>query len=90
MEREINYLLYDLCVIWGFCIPPNNQFEISKTEYYNAVDFAKDIIEAEGMDPKYENKWVKKISEKFKERFGAEEINKLTFVDRVRGNKENW
>ena len=30
------------------------------------------------------------IAERFTERFGADEIDSLTFVDRVRGNKENW
>lgn len=90
MEREINYLLADLCVKWGFCIPPNDQIEISKAGYYNSENFAKDIVEAEGMNPEHESKWIKKISEKFKERFGTYEIDKSTFVDRIRGQKENW
>lgn len=90
MEREINYLLADLCVIWGFCIPPKDQIEISKTEFYNSNDFAKDVVNAEGLEADYEKKWVRKISERFKERFGTDEIDKSTFIDRVRGQKENW
>ncbi len=90
MEREINYLLVDLCVIWGFCIPSKDQIEISKAEYYSSEDFAKDVVDAEGMNSEYEKKWVKKITGKFKERFGGNEIDKSTFVDRVRGYKENW
>jgi len=90
MERELNYFLYDLCVKWGFCIPPEEHNEISKSEYYNAEDFACDVIEAEGMNAEHESKWVKKISNKFRERFGTNEIDSSTFVDRVRGNIENW
>lgn len=90
MERELNYLLYDLCVIWGFCIPPDYGQKISQTESYNAKEFAKDVITAEGMNPEHETKWMKRISEKFKERFGDNEINESTFVDRVRDIKENW
>ncbi len=88
MERELIYLLADLCVIWGFCIPPDNFEEISKQDFYHAEDFALDVVEAEGMDS--DSRWVKKISERFKERFGQEEIDADTFIDRVRGVKENW
>jgi hypothetical protein len=90
MEREISYLLADLCLQWGFCIPINKQIEISKAEYYISKDFANDVIEAEGMNSEYEHKWIKKISAKFKERFGTDQIDKSTFADRVRGQKENW
>lgn len=90
MEREINYLLADLCVNWGFCIPPNDQIEISKAEFYTSNDFAKDVVNAEGLNADYENKWVRKISERFRERFGNDEIDKNTFVDRIRGQKESW
>ena len=90
MEREINYLLADLCVKWGFCIPPDEWSKISKGEYYHSENFAKDVVIAEGMDAEYENKWVRNISERFRERFGTDEIDKSTFVDRVRGQKENW
>lgn len=90
MEREINYLLYDLCVNWGFCIPLNIAEEISKKSYWVAVEFANEVISAEGMNPEYEKKWVEKISDKFRERFGDEEIDQRSFVDRIRGIKEAW
>ena len=90
MEREINYLLYDLCVIWGFCIPPKNSEEISKKTCFNAKEFATSILLAEGMNPDYEKKWIQKIATKFEERFGTYEIDKNTFIDRTRGIKETW
>ncbi len=88
MERELIYLLADLCVKWGFCIPPDDNNEISKKEHYHAIEFAEDVVKAEGMEG-YEG-WVNRIAERFRERFGTDEIDSSTFVDRVRGNKENW
>ena len=84
MEREINYLLYDLCVIYGFCIPPEDSERISLLKHLNAKEFARSVLIAEGMNPDYEHKWAKMISNKFIERFGSEDIYKKTFVDRIR------
>lgn len=89
MKRELIYLLYDLCVIWGFCIPPDDFEIITNADSYDSNNFAKDIIKAEGMDPN-ETKWTKKIAERFEIRFGKREIEVSTFTDRVRGIKENW
>ncbi len=74
IEREINYLLYDLCVDFGFCIPPIKAEEISEKNYLTAEVFANNVIEADGLKPEYEKQWVNKITNKFRERFGAEEI----------------
>jgi len=90
MERELDYLLYDLCVNWGFCIPPVSAEQISKNSFWNASEFAEAVISAEGMNPEYEKQWSNKISSKFRERFGSEEISVSSFTDRVRGNKEVW
>ena len=90
MERELIYLLHDLCIKWGICIPPDCLARIAKTEQYNAIDFARDVVEAEGMDPDNETGWVNRIVEQFKVRFGSDEITASTFKDRVRGIKESW
>lgn len=90
MERELNYLLYDLCVHWGFCIPPQTAERISKEKYFSADDFAEEVVEAEGLIPEYEKKWVRKIAEKFKEHFGCDEISISNFSDRDRSVKESW
>ncbi len=74
MERELAYLLYDLCVNWGFCIPPVRAEELRKLTYLSAEEFAINVVEAEGMNPEYESKWVRRIANKFRERFGVEEI----------------
>ena len=88
MERELIYLLADLCVKWGFCIPPDDFEQISKMDYYHAREFAMDVVEAEGLDG-YSG-WVNKIAQRFRVRFGSDEIDSSTFVDRIRGQKEDW
>ncbi|OJJ14871.1 hypothetical protein BKI52_40660 [marine bacterium AO1-C] len=90
MERELDYLLYDLCVKWGFCIPAEDSDRISKAKYYMADEFAQDVLTAEGMNPGEERTWMRKITNIFTERFGTNEIDEDTFVDRVRGIKESW
>ena len=88
MERELTYLLSDLCIKWGFCIPSDSIEQISKMDYYNDKDFAMDVVEAEGMNGY--SSWENRITERFRERFGTNEISSSTFVDRVRDIKENW
>jgi hypothetical protein len=90
MERELNYLLADLCVKWGFCIPPDDWKIISKAEAYTKEQFAEDVVSAEGMNPEHDARWVKKIAERFRERFGQDNIDASSFVDRVRGQREDW
>lgn len=72
MKKELEYLLYDLCVDLGFCIPPNDAERIASTTALEADEFACLVIEAEGMNPEYEKQWRRKIREKFIEKFGNE------------------
>ena len=68
MERELAYLLYDLCVNWGFCIPPVRAEELRKLMYLSAEEFAINVVEAKGMNPEYESKWVRRITNKFRDK----------------------
>ena len=86
MERELKCLLGDLCVNWGFCIPPADFEAISKQQYYHADDFAVDVVESEGLSS--DSKWVNEISRRFTDWFGNEEIDSETFTDPVRGIRD--
>jgi hypothetical protein len=90
MEKELMYLLYDLCVIWGFCIPQTDFERIAKLDKLNAKEFAQQVLTAEGMDSPEENEWQPKIAERFIERFGADQISADTFIDRIKDKEENW
>lgn len=71
MKREILLLLGDLCVVYGFCIPPEDNERISSQEYLEAEEFADEVLRAEGMVPEYEKKWRKLIREQFINKFGT-------------------
>ena len=74
LEREFHYLLHDLCVDLGFCIPPEDWERITRVKRINAEDFAVEVVRADGLNPEYEQKWVKKIAERFLEHFGKNEV----------------
>ncbi len=90
MERELTYLLADLCAKWGWCIPASSAEQICKMPEFDARNFAESVVEAEGLNPEYATTHVRKIAERFRERFGSDQISALTFVDRVRDHKECW
>ena len=60
----------NLCVDWGFCIPPTEQDRIAQSQVLEAQELACQVIKAEGMVPEYEKKWVRRIKGRFIERFG--------------------
>jgi hypothetical protein len=72
LKKELEYLLYDLCVDLGFCISQNDAERIASATTLEADEFACLVIEAEGMNPEYEKQWRRKIREKFIEKFGSE------------------
>lgn len=72
LNKEIEYLLKDLCVEWGFCIPPVDAERIAGMNKLEADEFACLVLDAEGMKPEYEKQWRFKIRNKFIEKFGDE------------------
>ncbi len=74
LERELLCLLSDLCVDWGFCIPPADVARISRMKSITARGFAIEVLRAEGFNPEYEPQWVKKIAGRFVRYFDAEEL----------------
>jgi hypothetical protein len=70
LERDLRDLLDELCVEWGFCIPPAACDEISRRSSLSAGEFASAVLQAEGMNPEYEKKWFQKLSDLFVGRFG--------------------
>lgn len=70
MEKELEKFLTDLCTTWGFCLPPEKISELSKSKKMEATEFAKLVLEAEGMNSEIELEWFRKIRNRFNEQFG--------------------
>ena len=85
MEQALIELVSDLCVNWGFCLPPQSVEEISKQETYHARDFASDVLLAEGMNPEHHLNWFRKISTKFIAHFGTNYIEQTSFEEPDKG-----
>ncbi|MEM6265062.1 MAG: hypothetical protein AAGI38_21310 [Bacteroidota bacterium] len=90
MEHEMNNLLSELCINWGFCILIEDKRRIAAATHFHAKDFAKEVIQAEGMNPEIEVVWVRRISDKFIERFGTHEIDEDTFEGKINGPEGKW
>jgi hypothetical protein len=68
---DLGLLLGDLCVQWGFCnrLLPDDLVCAGKT--LTAVDFARAVLSAEGMNPDYEIRWLRAIRDSFVWRYGT-------------------
>ena len=49
--EKIEALLYELCVVLGFCLPPDAQARLKNDPPKDANEFADAVIRAEGLDP---------------------------------------
>ena len=61
----------ELCVDWEFRIPPADADRIARSKRLEAKEFATEVLRAEGMWPKYEVKWSRRIKRRFTDRFGS-------------------
>ena len=69
-EERLDGLLYDLCDEWGFCNWLSASELLSPNGAIDADEFVSAVLIAEGMNPEYEKKWVKRIRGKFTDKFG--------------------
>jgi hypothetical protein len=72
LEERLSHLLYELCVDWGFCIPPADAQRIASTKSLTADQFAYAVLTAEGSVAEYEARWFEQIRQRFVGRFGQE------------------
>jgi hypothetical protein len=74
-EQEIDWLLDWLCRHWGFCIPADDRLTIARQRPLGAHEFAIAVLWAEGFDqPEIEKKWMRQLTARFVEHFGANAI----------------
>ncbi len=67
---DLNILLGDLCVEWGFCnrLLPDDLVSVGKA--ITADEFARAVLIAEGMNPDC-SEWLRPIRDKFAQRYGS-------------------
>jgi hypothetical protein len=62
IERTLRYLLRDVCVTWGFCLPPADVDRIAQTPNLTAEQFAEEVLLAEGFEPSQNPELVERFT----------------------------
>lgn len=60
-EAAATQLLLDLCVKFGFCLPPRQQSRLRKNPPANIERFARTVYFVEGLDPDLESDLYKAV-----------------------------
>jgi hypothetical protein len=70
--RDLDYLLENLCVEWGFCthLTGKDLMPSGAGTSLTASEFARAVLRAENMSSDEEN-WAQRIEGRFVARFGA-------------------
>ena len=93
-EDALRYLLYDLCVEWGFCLPPDDAQKIAQSQIWSADEFALAVLRAEGFPvPESEKKWRRRLRQRFRDVFGEEMSVESYVPEHLRhndGSSQNW
>ncbi len=84
MQEALDFLLYDICVDLGFCLPPDDNARICAMESWDADAFAEEVFRAEGMDPNENLKWKREILNRFIDMFGSSSVDSETFQQRLK------
>jgi len=50
-SAQVEALLYELCVVLGFCLPPDEQARLRESPPTDVDTFTDAVIRAEGLDP---------------------------------------
>jgi len=76
--EDLDVLLGDLCIIWGFCNGLTGWELMQKGQTTTCENFARAVLTAEGL-PSHENEsWFPKIKSVFTDRYGAT-VSESTF-----------
>jgi hypothetical protein len=78
LVEDLDILLADLCVIWGFCNGLTGWELAHDRQLISAENFAQAVLSAEGLNAADANAWFPKIKDAFAERYG-ESVSESTF-----------
>ncbi len=71
LERDLNVLLDQLCVQWGFCNDLRAAALLNRPGPLDADTFAEAVLAAEGFVPEHEPAWHRRLKRRFTDRYGA-------------------
>jgi hypothetical protein len=80
MASEIGWLLDELCVELGFCLPPKEMQRMISSQSCEADQFTQEVFRAENMNPNEHRHLMRQVRRKFTDRFGKQ-VNLLDFPE---------
>jgi len=69
--NDLDSLLDDLCREWGFCNRLTAADLVTEGTLLGSGEFARAVLQAEGMNSEHETSWMRRIQERFIARYGA-------------------
>jgi hypothetical protein len=81
-QEALDFLLYDLCVDLGFCLPPADNARICASESWDADTFTAEVFRVEGMDPDQHLALKRQMRDRFIEMFGSSVVDSESFEQR--------
>ena len=78
LEEDLDVLLADLCIIWGFCNGLTGWELAHDGKTITADGFARAVVSAEELKPHEAETWLPKIRDVFFQRYGAD-VSKAAF-----------
>ena len=70
LPTDLDSLLDDLCREWGFCNRLTAADLLIEGAPLGADEFARAVVQAEGMNSEYETSWMRRIEARFIARYG--------------------
>jgi len=71
LPDDLALLLGDICREWGFCNRLSARDLVTAGRSLGATEFARAVLQAEGMNPDHEANWVGRIEKRFVARYGS-------------------
>lgn len=84
LSEALDFLLYDLCVDLGFCLPPTDNARICASESWDADAFVDEVFRIEGMDPNEHLALKRQMRNRFTEMFRSNSVDLESFDRRQR------
>jgi hypothetical protein len=79
MAEALDFLLYDIGVDLGFCLPPKDHVRICSAEFWDADSFTDEVFRVEGMNPDELLEGKRQIHRRFTEMFESSSVDSESF-----------